>query len=434
MSNTCGIKCVFPVANLNSEDMQTCDQKCAYYGNYNKPSENNTIVNESPYTMAKMMYSGESDVVFNGVTYSNTSDNNNIEIFLTKPLHTFGKDGKTGVAELIIQHQKNNTGNAPLWVCIPITDTTVQAGGGGARPSATSIIETIIDNLPGVPLIKKQKNSLLVRRVDNSSEGYTQFTFNTPSSQNHKHMDDDKVAVKHQHYHVPGIHISDDTSAKAFIDAYTAGTTQLSNQNELGMSFKLNDVIPISPYYFYNGVFNTSGEISYDNCTSLENININVIVFDIENGIPIREEYANKISSTYEPTSKTTSYPLLMDNNYPAIPDTFKNVSYHPQPFSNSKEDDIYIDCTPVNYKTTEKTTTILQDEKNNEVLDAGASMGSFLLDIVNSSAFAIMIGILAMLLLFKFSRYLIRLIFGKESIPNPGDMMDDLTNTDKIK
>jgi hypothetical protein len=123
-----------------------------------------------------------------------------------------------------------------------------------------------------------------------------------------------------------------------------------------------------------------------------------------------------------------------MDNNYPAVPDTFKNVSYHPQPFSNSKEDDIYIDCTPVNYKTNEKTTTILQDEQTNDVLDAGASIGSVLLDIVNSSAFAIMIGILAMILLFKFSRYLIRLIFGKESIPNPGDMMDDLTNTDKIK
>ena len=233
MSNTCGDNCIFPVANLTSKEMQTCDQKCAYYGNYNKPSDGNTIVNESPYTMAKMMYSGASDVVFNGVTYSNTSDNNNIEIFLTKPLHTFGKDGKTGVAELIIQHQKNNTGNAPLWVCIPINDVSQQVGGAGARPLSTSIVEKIIDNLPGVPLIKKQNNSLLVRRVDNSSEGYTQFTFNTPSSKNHKHREDDKVVAKHQHYHVPGGHISDDSSAKAFINAYTAGTTQISNQNEL---------------------------------------------------------------------------------------------------------------------------------------------------------------------------------------------------------
>ena len=434
MSNTCGDNCIFPVANLNSKDMQTCDQKCSYYGNYNKPSENNTVVNESPYTMAKMMYSGQSDVVFNGITYSNTSENNNIEIFITKPLHTFGEDGKTGVAELIIQHQKNNTGNAPLWVCIPINDIREQVGGSGTRPLSTSIVESIIDNLPGVPLIKKQKNSLLVRRVDSSSEGYTQFTFNTPSSKYHKHRDDDKVTVKHQHYHIPGEHISDDSSAKAFINAYTAGTTQISNQNDLGISFKLNDVIPLAPYYFYKGVFNTSGEITYDNCTSLDNININVIVFDIINGIPIRDVYANKISSTYLPTSKKTSYPLLMDNNYPAIPDIFKNVSYHPQPFTNAKEDEIYIDCTPVNYKTTEKTTTILQDEKKNDVLDAGASVSSVILNIVNSSAFAIIIGILAMILLFKFSRYLLKLIFGKETIPNPGDMMDDLSKTGKIK
>ena len=85
-------------------------------------------------------------------------------------------------------------------MCIPITDSTVQSGGAGSRPLSTSIIETIIDNLPGVPLIKKQKNSLLVRRVDSSTEGYTQFTFNTPSSKNHKHMDGDKVLTKHHYF------------------------------------------------------------------------------------------------------------------------------------------------------------------------------------------------------------------------------------------
>lgn len=434
MTSTCGDNCIFPVANLTSKGMQTCDQKCSYYGNYNKPSGNNTIVNESPYTMGKIMYSGQSEVVFNGITYSNTDDNNNIEIFLTKPLHTFGEDGQTGVAELIIQHQKNNTGNAPLWVCIPINNITQQVGGAGTRPLSTSIVETIIDNFPGVPLIKKQNNSLLVRRADSSSEGYTQFTFNTPSSNSHKHMSNDNVVAKHQHYHVPGQHVSDDSAAKAFINAYTAGTTQVSNQNDLGMSFKLNDVIPISPYYFYNGVFNTTGEISYENCTSLENININVVVFDISNGIPISDLYANKISSTYEPGSKTTNYPLLMDNNYPAIPDTFNNVSYHAQPFSNAKEDDIYIDCTPVNYKTTDTTTTILQDEKKNNVIDAGASISSIILNMVNSSAFAIIVGILAMIILFRFCRYMLKLIFGKESLPNPGNMMNELTNTGEIK
>ena len=92
------------------------------------------------------MYSGQSDVIFNGINYSTTDDNNNIEIFITKPLHTFGKDGNIGVAELIIQHQKNNTGNAPLWVCIPINNITEQVGGAGTRALSTSIVESIIDN------------------------------------------------------------------------------------------------------------------------------------------------------------------------------------------------------------------------------------------------------------------------------------------------
>ena len=76
---TCGDNCVFPVANLSSESMQTCDQKCSYFGNYSKLSENNTIINDAPYTMGKVMYRGKSDVIFNGISYSNTDDNNNIE-------------------------------------------------------------------------------------------------------------------------------------------------------------------------------------------------------------------------------------------------------------------------------------------------------------------------------------------------------------------
>ena len=238
MSNTCGDKCIFPVAKLTSTNMQTCDQKCAYYGNYNKPSDNNTIVNEYPYTMAKLMYSGQSDVVFNGITYSNTDDNNNIEVFITKPLHTFGTNADTGVAELIIQHQKNNTGNAPLWVCIPINNIEDQTGGAGTRGLSTSIVEAMIDNLPGVPLIKKQNNSLLVRRADSSAEGFAQFTYNTSSNPHHTHGD-----VQHSHFHVPNAHESS-SATQSFMDAYTAGTTQLSNQSDLGTSYKLNDVIP----------------------------------------------------------------------------------------------------------------------------------------------------------------------------------------------
>ena len=40
VKNTCGDKCVYPVAMLNYKDMQTCSQKCSYYGNYNNDSDN----------------------------------------------------------------------------------------------------------------------------------------------------------------------------------------------------------------------------------------------------------------------------------------------------------------------------------------------------------------------------------------------------------
>ena len=434
----CGDRCVFPVANLSNESMQTCEQKCSYYGNYFKPSENNTIVHESPYTMAKMMYYGKSDVVFNGITYSNTSDNNNIEVFITKPLHSFGADGTQGVGELIIQHQKNNTGVAPLWVCIPINDITIQAGSAGTRGLSTSILETMIDNIPGVPFIAKgvkktdstgyNKNKILVRRADNSSQGYSETTFKTSSSVHHTHRDGDNSVASHRHFHVPGIH-ADDNTAQSFIDAYTSGATEISNQANLGKSYKLNDVIPLSPYYYYKGVFNSTGDVTYSTCGNIDNIEINVVVFDISNGIPVSSVYATKLRSAYKPGSGTTSYPLLMDNNYQSIPDDYNNVSYHPQPFTNAQEDDIYIDCSNFESNSTKK--TVLQDSKNNKVLDAGASITSVLSGFINSSLFSIIIGIIVMYILFKFCRFLLRLIFGKASIPNPGNMMNNVMDGD---
>ena len=83
---------------------------------------------------------------------------------------------------------------------------------------------------------------------------------------------------------------------------------------------------------------------------------------------------ANALSITKVTNSKI---PILLDNCYTAQEDTDNNVNYHSGSFTTnvSSEDDIYIDCTPVNYETTDKTTTILQEEKNNKVLDAGASI-----------------------------------------------------------
>ena len=104
-----------------------------------------------------------------------------------------------------------------MWVCIPINNITDQTGGAGTRALSTSIVEAIIDYLPGVPLIKKQKNSLLVRRADSSSEGFTQFTYNTSSNAHHTHGD-----VQHSHFHVPAAH-EDSDATKSFLDACLDG-------------------------------------------------------------------------------------------------------------------------------------------------------------------------------------------------------------------
>ena len=447
---TCGDNCVFPVANLSSKSMQTCDQKCSYFGNYSKLSQNNTITNDAPYTMGKVMYRGKSDVIFNGISYSNTDDNNNIEISITKPLHSFGgldpsgnqtdpsgnqidTSGKQGVGELIIMHQKNNTGVPALWVCIPIVNSSIQSGSTGTRPGSAAIIEDMIDNLPGVPYIAKGKkddsggtkgNKVLVRRGDNSTQGYTDFTFKTSSSSAHKHTEN-QGGAKHRHYHVPGVgHAGDDETESAFMDAYTSGSTQISNQNTLGDSFKLNDVIPLAPYYFYTGVFNSTSSVTYESCSNIDNIVLNVVVFDLENAIPISSVYASKLQTIYQPGSSTTGYPLLMNHNYTAIPDTYNNVSYHTNPFTNAPADDIYIDCSPINFKNDDSKTTVLESTTTNNTLDAGSSVADVVLSFVNSSFFAIIIGIILMYIVYKSGRFIFKFLGGKESMPNPGDMM----------
>mgnify|MGYP001163548553 CR=1 FL=1 len=440
---TCGDNCVFPVAKLSSESMQTCDQKCSYFGNYSKLSENNTIVNDAPYTMGKVMYRGKSDVIFNGISYSNTDDNNNIEISITLPLHTFDASANHGVGELIIMHQKNNTGVAPLWVCIPIVNSSIQGGSTGTRPGGAAIIEDMIDNLPGVPYIAKgQKddsggtkgNRILVRRGDNSTQGYSDFTFKTSSSSAHRHTDE-QGGAKHRHYHVPGVgHAGADESEAAFMDAYTSGSTQISNQNTLGNSFKLNDVIPLAPYYFYTGVFNSTSGVTYDTCSNIDNIVLNVVVFDLKDGIPISSVYATKLQTIYETGSSTTGYPLLMSHNYKPIPDTYNNVSYHTNPFTNAEADDIYIDCSPVNFKNDDTKTTVLESTTTNNTLDAGSSVADVVLSFVNSSFFAIIIGVILMFIVYKTGRFLLKFVFGKQSMPNPGDMMGHTNNPSDSK
>lgn len=441
MANTCGDNCVFPVSNLKKDGMQLCSQKCEYYGNYSKDSLNNTIVNEEPYTMAKSTYNGQSEVTFNNITYSNTDDNNTIQIYITKPLHSFGDDGSMGAGELIIAHNKSNSGVNPLWVCIPITSISDGVISSGTNASSMTLVENIIKNIPGPPFIttRPNNNSLLVRQADTSSNlGFTEFNYYGKTARSHIHTSESGGNRKHSHEHIAGIHTENPSETEEdFLKAFTgtSGSTDIQYQNNLPGSYKLNDIIPSNaPYFFYIGAFNSSGNVSYSNCSTIDHTLLNVIVFDIKNGISVSRKYATMLTNTYDPTNKKKTYPLLLDNNFKAIPDTNKNVSYHETPFKKSKEDEIYIDCTPVNYKTTDKTTTILEKDTNNDALDAGASITSVILNFLNSSAFAILLGIIAMMILFRSSKYLLHVVFGKKSLPTPSDIVNKVDEVTAIK
>lgn len=438
--NTCGDSCVFPVANLSSKSMQTCDQKCSYYADYFGTSSNNTILNEAPYTMGKFLYSGKSRVSFNGVTYSNTDENNNIVIAITKPLHSFkmteneeGTNGMQGAGELIIMHQKNNTGTPPLWVCIPLVNSSIQAGSTGTRPGSTAIVEAMIDNLPGVPYALNKDGKILLRRADSSAQGYGEYTYESSlASDRHRHTEE-QGGSKHSHYHVPGIgHAGDDAAAAAFMQDYTAGQTQISNQNDIGISFKLNDVIPFASYFFYKGVFNSTTDLDYQSCENLENIDLNVVVFDIKDGIPISSVYAALLDKEW--SQEESTYPLLMNHTYTAMPDTYNNVSFHSKSFTNSEDDDIYIDCRPVNFKDDDFTNTVLESTTSNKSLEEGVSIINLLTSFVNSKLFAMIIGIIVMFIVYKSGRLLLRIVFGKQAMPSPDNIMGADSKTTSSK
>ena len=444
VKNTCGDKCVYPVAMLNYKDMQTCSQKCSYYGNYNNDSDNNTIINEHPYTMAKSTYNGKSEVMFNGITYSNTDINNSIEIYITKPLHTFGEEDLPADGELIIAHRKSNSGAHELWVHIPITQIDKEGLTGSATNQVSQVVlEQMIKTIEGPPYVQKQKNNLLVRQADNSDQGYLEIDFPTTDSLiPHTHSKDDGTQKMHTHEFIP-LHSNDPSEGeKAFLAEYkkttTEGSTEIQNQSNLHMSYKLNDIIPNAPYYFYKGVFNSSGGVSYSSCANVDNNKIlNVIVFDIKDSISVSEKYATMLTNSHDPTRKKTTYPLLLDHSYRAQPDKYKNVSYHTNPFKTSKskysnDDEIYIDCTPINYEANEKKSTILKKDTNNDVLDAGASISTIIIGFLNSSAFGLILGIIAMIVLFRSYRYLLQVIFGKKTLPTPTDItnkIEDVAN-----
>ena len=411
--------CIFPVATLKSEGIQTCNQKCTYVGNYNSTSENNKLIQEAPYTMCNMIYKGSSDVMFNGVSYSNTIATNIIEISLTKPLHTFDSS-LNAVGELIIRHQSG--GYDDLWVCIPVVDITnpVYKASSNLKKSSSTLVEQIINNLPGIPYVKYDDETTLLR-MGNS----THTLANENKIKSHMHTVDGQNK-SHTHYHIPNEHnIVPGTDAysedQEIANTITTGGDNISNQIDLNYDFKLNDVIPTAPYYYYKGLYSVDCSTSATYGSSGTRI-INVIVFDIKDAISISGALAaalniNSIAKSEKTTSKST--PLLLDNCYVAQPDTNDNVSYHSGSFTTKNDDDdIYIDCQP----TDACGNTVLIDHKENTVINAGdSSITAVLESLINSPILAILAGVIAIFILYHMARTSIRVIFGKDKIPIPG-------------
>jgi len=421
--------CNFPVAKLNSTGMQICKQKCTYVGNYNTTSSGNKLIQEAPYTMCNMIYNGSADVMFNGVSYSNTIDTNIIEVSLSKPLHTYDSS-LNPVAELIIRHQTNASGYNDLWICIPVVNITDPFYNFSSNLGSSSIklVETMLTSLPGIPYIKYDgKEGTLLRMGKNAPT-----ELSNPDNIS-KHYHDDKP---HSHYHIVNQHgITGDTNAianEASIEkSLTEGGDEISNQVEIYLDYKLNDVIPTAPYYYYKGLYSIDCTVSAEYASSGTKT-INVIVFDIADAIPITDLLSKAVANESITTSDTAS-PILLDNCYVAQLDTTQNVSYHKGNFTQNVggEDDIYINCQP----TDACGNTVLIDKETNNAIDAGDNtIMKFFGDITDGPIVPILVGLIAIVIVFNLGRTFLKLIFGKDKLPDPSTMFDNDGHTDVTK
>ena len=116
------------------------------------------------------------------------------------------------------------------------------------------------------------------------------------------------------------------------------------------------------------------------------------------------------------------------------MPDTYNNVSFHSKSFTNSEDDDIYIDCRPVNFKDDDFTNTVLESTTSNKSLEEGVSIINLLTSFVNSKLFAMIIGIIVMFIVYKSGRLLLRIVFGKQAMPSPDNIMGADSKTTSSK
>jgi carbonic anhydrase len=120
--------CNAPI-NIIKKTADKCSLKCLLWYKYGTSSC--TVQNKSDQLV--IPYDGESDVMFNSVTY------NPVEIRIFKPsIHKF--EGQYADAEIVVVHNGNGGG---LLVCIPVMGTSSANASTG-----TNLINDIVNNSP----------------------------------------------------------------------------------------------------------------------------------------------------------------------------------------------------------------------------------------------------------------------------------------------
>ena len=80
----------------------------------------------------------------------------------------------------------------------------------------------------------------------------------------------------------------------------------------------------------------------------------------------------------------------------------------------------------------------MLVDEKDNNVIDTGDSadvgIGAIMNKLIDSPIIPMLVGIIAIFIVYKLGRTLLRVIFGKENVPLPAHLTDSISHMNPTK
>jgi hypothetical protein len=166
------------------------------------------------------------------------------------------------------------------------------------------------------------------------------------------------------------------TTIQQIINSVSANAPNKSQKTTVNLpDFSLQKIVPSKPYYSFS--FNNEGS--------------NVVIYGIENAIGLDADTLKKMKSFITSSTGVYTFGLVVGN-----PSIYKNSS---GPNSNSDEDQIYIDCKPVNES---EETTDVKIRVSETVYD----IGDWFKMILNSVLFQCVIIIAILLLLLYGIKY----------------------------